>query len=220
MDPSYDASNLRSLSAVAQKIVHAACDSKGASVVDLKRFQTLFTNAKSARDIHPLRPAFWTLLDPARIPTPLALDSPSTHTRSIVHAAHIGIAGVYQDKHFDLAASMGLGRISTSFLRSGPAGNFSAGTAAGLVGYTSRTLGYRKCQKIAWETPGFFSILLHTWNILPDLPVEGQRRLVDYLDLNPPVEKVTLAYIDELVAGAGGTIDHLARMLQRQLHYS
>ncbi|KAJ7051280.1 hypothetical protein C8F01DRAFT_1091492, partial [Mycena amicta] len=213
MDPSYDASNLRSLSAVAQ---------------------TLFTNAKSARDIHPLRPAFWTLLDPACLPTPLALDSPSTQTRSIVHAAHIGIAGVYRDQTLSFLKLAQNAPAHQSiwprlwawveFLH-----RFSALVLPGIsqqellldfVGYTSRTLGYRKCQKIAWETPGFFSILLHTWNILPDLPVEGQRRLVDYLDLNPPVEKVTLAYIDELVAGAGGTIDHLARMLQRQLHYS
>ncbi|KAF7289767.1 MYND-type domain-containing protein [Mycena indigotica] len=233
MDSSYDRNNLSALPTGSQRIVNAACHSKGASIVDLKRFQTLYTNTKTGKDIRALRPAFWILLDPARIPVADDLDAPSAQTKNTVLAGHIGLGGIYRDQSFALTtlrehapayASIWprvwawvefLHRCSALVLP----GVVESELVWDFIGFSSRGLRSPDARKAAWDSPQFLPFVFRAWDHLLALPLEEQEKRYQWIDSLIP-SRLTVAYCDEIVAGVGGTLEDLAWVLHKQLHYA
>ncbi|KAJ7271422.1 hypothetical protein B0H12DRAFT_1303365 [Mycena haematopus] len=226
--PAVDLQNVQRLPVSLRRVALTACDSSR-SYPNLQRAATL---ARSAAEHHKILflPVFYAILDPAQIPTPLALESLHYDTRTSIACATVALDVVFNitdaaTKKYpepnDVRPTLWSRTWPWIFFMHeyreylGSASLFwQSDIYTKFLLFVADIYDPKRMRDIISATPGVRILLATTWTILPKLSQAAYEQglwflcgIVGSLDFTDPL------HFAEMIEGAGGTLDDLARLM-------
>ncbi|KAJ7213069.1 hypothetical protein GGX14DRAFT_696952 [Mycena pura] len=214
-----------------QRVALAACSSRS-----YHKLQLAATLVKSATDAHKILffPVFYAILDPAQIPTPADLESLQPDTRASVDCARLALEVIFDiiapvsrkyEEPDDVGPTFWSGIWPWIFFMHEYREYLGASSVfRNPLGYTRFLLllidiyDPQPMRDIISATPGFRALLTTTWTLLPKSSGEAYETclwfLVSIIGSLPFTDPLHFA---EMVDGAGGTLDDLARLMMCHL---
>ncbi|KAF7329182.1 MYND-type domain-containing protein [Mycena kentingensis (nom. inval.)] len=240
MHPAFDPDRLKRLPPTIQRIIQTACKTE-CTFPDLYRFQGIWRNSldnpRIRQSMRSLLPAVWTLLDPQRIPTHIGVDLIFQPAKIRIHGGLYGLECLFLEADDFSDADLAIYReiwprawawveFFLSFFEYLPPTMHLNGMMENwllyyFIRFSARVFRAHASQIIAFSTPGFLTALYHTWKLsLDGPPEEHEDFLMDFgviVPKNDQVQGRDIPYVQEIIAGAGGSIDALADLLHKQL---
>ncbi|KAJ6565504.1 hypothetical protein DFH09DRAFT_1157525 [Mycena vulgaris] len=230
--PAIDLQNVQRLPVSQRRVALAACGSSR-SYYNLQLAATL---VKSATDSHKILflPVFYAILDPAQIPTPADLESFQPDTRASVDCASLALEVIFDiidavSKKYQEPDDVGPTLWSRMwpwifFMHEyreylGASSVFREPQAyTRFLLFVADIYDPQPMRDIISSTPGLRVLLATTWTLLPKSPREAYEAclwflagIIGSLDFTDPL------HFAEMVDGAGGTLDDLARLMMRHM---
>ncbi|KAJ7862053.1 hypothetical protein B0H13DRAFT_2282373 [Mycena leptocephala] len=200
------------------------------SFQDLKRVQDLVDSASQSQKILFL-PVFFVALDPTRIPSAEELEFLHPDTRSQLACALLALSGALMlIIELNLLMDSEIGptlwpRVWVYFIYEHhehlPAAHIRVHEEIYIqfLIYVAHIYGNCSVSKVISSTSGFRLVLAKAWGILPEVEQPALENCLYYLagfmnvlDFDDPVQ------FTEIIDGAGGTLDDLARLVVWYIH--
>ncbi|KAJ7862076.1 hypothetical protein B0H13DRAFT_2671761 [Mycena leptocephala] len=231
MHPAVDVANLRKLPASLRRVAMVAYGNNR-SFQDLKRVQNLVDSASKSQKILFL-PVFFVALDPTRIPSAEELEFLHPDTRSQLACALLALSGALMliielNLPFDSEIGPTLWprvwswvyfiyehheHLPVAYIR------VHEEIYIQFLIYVAHIYGNPSISKVISSTSGFRLVLAKAWGILPEVEQPALENCLYYLagfmnvlDFDDPVQ------FTEIIDGAGGTLDDLARLVVWYIH--
>ncbi|KAJ7669867.1 hypothetical protein DFH06DRAFT_1468633 [Mycena polygramma] len=228
MHPSLRLSNLNRLPISSRRITQAACDNP--SRENIERFVAL-TDGMSTRKQHlEMLPVYYCLLDPTRIPSSDELENSASNSENAVIRNAIVPALLAVEVLFDLPIPPAAGAdlwprfwpwVQFQFLFYTDIARFDIDLPSeeefcvGVIIFTGCISPHEPTEQLIVSTPGFQAFVVRTWAILLHTGKDNQAARAEgftnvFLLLTPTC-------FDEIIAGAGGTVEDLAALVIAQV---
>ncbi|KAJ7441532.1 hypothetical protein B0H11DRAFT_2204795 [Mycena galericulata] len=221
MHPALSLDNLKGLPLSSRRVIMAAC-TPDLSALDMERFASFMEKHPEHR-LFDLLPVYYVFLDPARIPSATLLESSSHDTLCTVETALLSIEAMFAiDSPPEAGADLWprlwtwiqFVQLFREFLG---ALEFQLPTEeelyVGFLTFSREMSEYAPNEKMITSTPGFQSFVVRAWACLlqPDDVTHQESALYHvFLFLKPTL-------VEEIIDGAGGNIDDVAKLIMGQL---
>ncbi|KAF7334517.1 MYND-type domain-containing protein [Mycena venus] len=232
MHRAVEKTNIQRLSASQRRVAMLACKS-GRSLHDLRRVEQLVGGASEAQKMLYL-PVFYICLDPAEIPTPEELDSFPPDVTTRIDCASLSLRLLF-DLIVDIDFAQQVGPTLwvhvwpwVYFLHqhreyiSDKTLVFHENIIYGLFFiFVTQMYSPDSTHTLVSSTPGFRAILAKSWGFLDGIKTTGafQSCFWSFANLLESLDFIDPVHFTEMIDGAGGALDDLARLVMEYLDH-